>query len=548
MQNFIEVMTLIGAVAFFIMLLTITLLTIWMIRLYRKNVKQPQHALLRGYPLMGKIRYIAEMVGPELRQYWFNNDMEGKPFSRFIFVTIVKMSKYASTIIPFGSKRDFSADGFFLRPTPFPLNKSELSVNMKQVGSYIYSLIGHGLFWRNEKIIQKNLYAWAFTENDYIIIGKNDSHIAKHWTVKRPFGATGMSYGALGKNAIKTLSLGAAISETWINTGEGGLTPQHLEGGGNVVYQLGPGLFGSRNSDGIFSVENFTKNMSYKNVVACEIKHAQGAKVKGGFLPKEKNTPEVAKLRGVEPGIDIESPNRNPEFHDTPSLIQFIARLKQHSCGKPVGIKIVVGQVEELDSMFELFSLTGMYPNFITVDGSEGGSGATHQEMADTLALPLFEALPIVVELLKKHNLRDKITVFASGKLVTADQVAIALCLGADCVNTGRGMMIAMGCIMAETCDSNACPAGVATTDPEKEKNLVIEEKKYRVANYVLTMCQSLFTLGAACGIKSPRHFNLKHLGYRKSGKTMRGEEYIKYIMEDQLPKEKISFHEEKMI
>jgi glutamate synthase domain-containing protein 2 len=497
---------------------------------------------------MGKIRYLFESIGPEMRQYWFNNDTEGRPFSRFVFTTVVKMGKYANTIIPFGSKRDFAADGFYLLPTLFPLNSHQLKVNLKKVSSYVYKILGHKLFEREEVRTVKELNAWGLTEEEYIIIGKGDPLITQPFIAKSFFGSTGMSYGAIGQNAIKALAHGTAMAETWTNSGEGGLAPYHLEGGGQVIYQLGPSLFGSRNLDGTFSVAHFWDNMKHENVVACEIKFSQGAKVKGGHLPKEKLTEEIAKLRGVPMGQDVESPNRNNQFHDIETFITFLNDLKGLSEGKPIGMKIVVGQVEEIDNMFAQFAENRIWPNFITVDGSEGGSGATYQEMADTLALPIFEALPIVVELLKKHGLREKVTVFASGKLVTADQIAIALSLGADCINTGRGMMMSLGCIMAEICDTNACPTGVATTDPDKEKTLVVEEKKHRVLNYILTLRQSVFTLGAACGITSPRHFNLKHLGYRRSGKTMRGEEYIKYLMEDQLPKEKISFHEEKVI
>ncbi len=493
---------------------------------------------------MGKIRYLFEMIGPELRQYWFNSDTEGKPFSRITFVTIMKMAKYANTIIPFGSKRDFTADGFFIRSTMFSCNSESskvypkaktLKANLKKVSTQVYRILGHRLFWRDEISETKQLNSWGFSEEDYIIVGKHDPLVTTPFVIKSFFGATAMSYGAIGKNAIKALSLGTAMAETWMNTGEGGLAPYHFEGDGQVIYQLGPSLFGSRNLDGTFCEEKFTANMNHKQVVACEIKLHQGAKVKGGHLPKEKLTAEIAELRGVPMGADVDSPNCNPEFYDTESFIDFIARVKEISCGKPIGMKIAVGQIKPIDELFEGFKTTGIYPNFITVDGSEGGSGATYQEMADILSLPLFEALPIVIALLEKHNLRDKITVFASGKLVTADQVAIALCLGADGVNTGRGMMIALGCIMAETCDSNTCPTGVATTDPKQEKNLVVDEKKYRVANYIITLRQAVFGLAAACGISSPRHFTLRHLGYRKNGRTMSGQEYIEYITKDQL-------------
>lgn len=536
MENFVNIMSIIGAGAFLMILGLIVYVALRLYLVYRKNVNQPQHSILRGFPLMGKIRYIFESMGPELRQYWFNSDTEGKPFSRFIFVTIVKMGKYASTIIPFGSKRDFAADGFFLRPTPFPLNIQELKVNLKKINSYVYNIIGYQLFGREEQQVEKKLNAWGLAEEDYIIIGKGDPLITTPFVAKSFIGASGMAYGTLGKNATRAISIGTATAETWMNTGEGALTPYHLEGGGQIIYQLGGSFFGSRNLDGTFSEEKFTNNMSNTSVVACEIKLHQGAKIKGGLLPKAKLTQEIADIRGVPMGEDVVSPNRNPEFHDTETFIKFIARLKQHSCGKPIGMKMVVGQVEEIDKMFQQFATRGMWPNFITIDGGEGGSGATNQEMADTLALPIFEALPIVVELLKKHGLREKITVFASGKLVTADQIAIALCLGADGVNTARGMLMSVGCIMADICDTNACPTGVTTNDPEREKVLVVNEKKYRVTNYILTLRQGVFSLGAACGITSPRHFSLKHLGYRKSGKTMRGEKYIEYLMKDQLP------------
>lgn len=534
MENFIQIMGILAAITFLIVLIAIVCVSIYLYRLYKKNITQEQHALLRGFPLMGKIRYLAEKIGPELRQYWFDSDTQGKPFPRVTFVALIKMAKYATTIIPFGSKRDFEADGFYLRPHPFPLNVNELTVNLKKVRTKVYRLLGHKLFWWDEIREDKQLNSWGLTKKDYIIIGKDDPLITNPFIAKSFFGSSGMSYGAIGKNAIRTLALGTAAAETWTNSGEGGLSPYHLEAGGQVIYQLGPSLFGSRNLDGSFSSEKFAANMSHPNVVACEIKFGQGAKVKGGHLPKEKLSKEIAELRGVPMGEDVESPNRNTEFYDTESFIKFLSYLKAIGCGKPIGMKIVVGQVEELDTMFQQFAKIDVWPNFITVDGSEGGSGATYKEMADSLALPLFEALPIVVELLKKHDLRDKITVFASGKLVTADQVAIALCLGADCVNTGRGMMIAQGCIMAEICDSNHCPAGIATTDPEKEKTLVVEEKRHRVTNYIITLRQGVFTLGAACGLKSPRHFSLKHLGYRKSGITIRGEEYVKQLMKSQ--------------
>lgn len=537
METFIQIMGIIAAIAFFIMLVVILVLVIWLIRWYKKNIAQEQHSILIGYPLMGKIRYLAEKIGPELRQYWFDSDTQGKPFSRVTFVTLVKMAKYASTIIPFGSKRDFEADGFFIRSDFFTKNGNELVVDLKKISTKIYRLLGHKLFWWDEIREDKEINAWGLAEEEYIIIGKDDPLITNPFIAKSFFGSTGMSYGAIGKNAIKALAFGTAATDTWTNTGEGGLSPYHLEGGGQVIYQLGPSLFGSRNLDGTFSPEKFTANMSHQNVVACEIKLHQGAKVKGGHLPKEKLSEEIAKLRGVPMGQDVESPNRNSQFHDTESFITFFSYLKRIGCGKPIGIKIVVGQVGKIDAIFARFAETGMYPNFITVDGSEGGSGATYQEMADSLGLPLFEALTIVVELLKKHGLRDKITVFTSGKLVTADEVAIALCLGADCVNTGRGMMMALGCIMAAICDSNHCPTGIATTDPKKEKTLVIEEKKYRVVNYIVTLRQAVFSLGSACGITSPRQFVLEHLGYRRSGKTISGAEYVKYIMENQLPK-----------
>lgn len=344
-----------------------------------------------------------------------------------------------------------------------------------------------------------------------------------------------MSYGALGKNAITALSKGLGRSGSWMNTGEGGLSKHHLAGDCDIIFQIGPGLFGVRDKEGNFDEEEFIEKANIDQVKAFELKLAQGAKTRGGHIEGAKVTEEIAEIRNVTPFETVNSPNRFEFLHNNKELLEFVDKLRTLS-NKPVGIKIVVGNINDLKILIHEMVSTNIIPDFITVDGGEGGTGATYQELVDTVGLPLFTALPILDVELKKQKIRDKVKVFASGKLITPDQIAIALGLGADLVNVARSLMINVGCIMAQQCHTNNCPVGVATTDPKKETALVVSEKEYRVSNYIVSLHEGLFNLAAAVGVKSPTQLNEKHLLYRSyNGDLMNIIQYKKYLYKQDL-------------
>lgn len=309
---------------------------------------------------------------------------------------------------------------------------------------------------------------------------------------------------------------------SWINTGEGGVAPEHLASGVDVIAQIGPGLFGYRDEKGNFSIEEFKKIASEPNIKAFELKFAQGAKIRGGHLEGSKVNAKIATIRKVPVGKTINSPNRFPFLGTPEETLQFV-KLLQIIGKKPVGIKLVVGDRQRLVDLFISMLRLDIFPDFFTVDGGEGGSGATFKAMADTMGLPLFPALAAFEDTARFYNVRDRFVLFASGKLITPDQVAIALALGADCVNSARGFMMASGCIMALQCHTGKCPSGVATTDPKYQSALVPEEKQWRVMNYILSVRQGLFALAGACGVDSPRRLTREHVVYKNEhGGTVR--------------------------
>ncbi len=473
-----------------------------------KDKGQNQHSVLRNYPVLGRVRYFAEKIGPELRQYLFANDTEGKPFSRNQYTNIVLAGKYNSRMSSFGTQREYK-DGFYIRNTMFPLQRNELQIdNQTMISTFVYKVDNERLFQRDEHRDQTDIDPYYLTDDNAIILGNNLRHPYK---IKRLVGQSGMSYGALGGRAITALSQGLARAGTWMNTGEGGLSEYHLKGGGDIIFQIGPGLFGVRDKDGNFSDEQFLKTANHKEAKAFEIKLAQGAKTRGGHMEGNKVTEEIAKIRNIEPYKTVNSPNRF-DFIDSPEdLLQFVDKLRQLG-QKPVGFKIVVSKVEEIEALVQSMVDMNIYPDFITIDGGEGGTGATFQELQDGVGLPLFTALPIVSGMLEQHQIRDKMKIFASGKLITPDKVAIALGLGADLVNIARGMMISVGCIMSQQCHLNTCPVGVATTDPKKEKALIVDEKQYRVTNYITSLHEGLFNIAAAVGVKSPNEITSDHI------------------------------------
>ncbi|MFD0828544.1 FMN-binding glutamate synthase family protein [Neobacillus sp. M.A.Huq-85] len=510
-MNIADFFTIIGFIIFAVVIIGLLILLVYLLVLDRN---QKMHSILRNYPVLGRMRYFLEKVGPEFRQYWFNSDTEGKPFSRDEYEHIVKSAKYKRDVVAFGSKRDFEEEGLFVRNDMFPkLAEEEKMDRETKVNTKRYLLVRDPLFsQRKEKWEDEEALAYLLHDDDAVVVGPNCKH---PFVLKGLIGMSAMSYGALGKNAVTALSKGLALAKgTWMNTGEGGLSPYHLEGGVDIIMQIGPGLFGVRDKDGGVDWDELKRKSEIPQVKAFELKLAQGAKARGGHIDGEKVTPEIAEIRKVEPYKSVDSPNRFHQFSDVPSMCEFIEKIRD-TTGKPVGMKIVVGGNDSVEQLARYMKETGKGPDFITVDGGEGGTGASYQELIDSVGLPLKSALPILVSTLHKYGVRDRVKIIASGKLFTPDRIAIALAMGADLVNIARGFMITVGCIQTLKCNSNTCPVGVTTTDPDLQKALVIDEKKYRVVNYLVTLRKGLFRVAAAAGIDSPVHFKPRHISYK---------------------------------
>lgn len=494
-----------------LLLLMLLLIVFFIITFFIK--KRTHHSILKLHPYLGRMRYLLEKIGPEFRQYWFDHDTDGKPFSRYDFQSVMFLAKYRSEILGFGSKRDFEASGYYIANTLFPVLTEELSVNVTQEREgKKYVIHKEGLFSRREKLTADTTNLWLYEEDDAIIVGENRKY---PWKLYGMFGASATSYGAIGENYILASGFGARMAGgSWINTGEGGIIPEHLHTGANIVAQIGPGLFGYRDEDGNFSMEKFMEKVKESNIKAFELKFGQGAKIRGGHLEGQKVNEKIASVRNVRVGETINSPNRFSFLNNAADTLYFIQRL-QETGGKPIGMKVVIGQQEPLEDLFKTMKELNIYPDFITIDGSEGGSGATYKSMADSMGMPLIPALLTCIDTANQYGVRDKFKVFASGKLITPDKVAIALAIGADAVNSARGFMMASGCIMALQCNSGQCPSGVATTNPHYQKALDPYEKKWRVMNYIISMRYSLFSLAAAAGVKSPRHLTREHIVFK---------------------------------
>jgi glutamate synthase domain-containing protein 2 len=481
--------------------------------LYLADRRQSQHAVLRNFPILGRLRYLLEHVGPEFRQYLFDGDLEGKPFTREGYRSIVFAGKYMKTLISFGSKRDFDQPGWYLRNAVFPTLMEDMGVQQEpRFPTRRYVIDEEGLFSRKERIEEVLVSPWLLDDEFALRIGEG---LPQPWLLRGLVGMSAMSYGAMGRNAIQAYSHGLSMAGgSWLNTGEGGLSEHHLVGGGDVVFQIGPGLFGVRGESGEWSWDRFQQQSEVPEVRGFELKFHQGAKIRGGHVEASKVTPEIARIRGVPVGRSIDSPNRFVSFRSNDDALDHVARMRELG-GKPVGVKVVVGGPGFLDDFAAAMARRGDGPDWISVDGGEGGSGATYQEMADSMGLPVQSGIVDADDALRRHGVRDRLKLFASGKLTSADRIAIALCLGADAVATARGLMISVGCIQAQKCHSNECPVGVATTDDKLMRALVVDEKKWRVLNYVLTLRAALTSLAAAAGLRSPTQFERRHAVYR---------------------------------
>ncbi|KKE77635.1 FMN-binding glutamate synthase family protein [Oceanobacillus caeni] len=510
-MNIADTMTIIAFIFSAFILASIIVILLY---LFFVDRNQRQHPVLRNYPVLGRVRYFLEQIGPELRQYLFNSDLEGKPFNRDEYQHVVKKAKYKRDVIGFGSLRDFEKPGYYIRNSMFPKLTEEINMDVdSKVTTNRYLLLQEPLFMHRKEILESHESpAYLLKDEDAIVIGKD---CEQPFVVKGQIGMSAMSYGSLGKKAITALSEGLGMAKgSWMNTGEGGLSEYHLKGNVDIIMQIGPGLFGVRDPKGNFSWEALKEKAKVPQIKAFELKLGQGAKTRGGHIDAEKVTEEIARIRMVEPFKSIDSPNRFKEFSDLASLFSFMEDVRT-TTGKPIGMKVVIGSFHEAEELAKQIKETGVGPDFITVDGGEGGTGASYQELADGVGLPIKSALPLVHKALVDYGVRDRVKIIASGKLISPDRVAVALAMGADLVNIARGFMITVGCIQALKCHSNACPVGVATTDPDLQKALVIEEKKHRTANYVISMRKGLFRIAAAAGLDSPVKFKEEHVVYK---------------------------------
>jgi len=457
----------------FILVIGVLLLT--MVVMYILDVSQTKQAIRRNYPVIGRFRYLFEEMGTFFRQYFFAMDREELPFNRAERSWVYRAAKNVSNTTAFGSTRDLRSTGTVLFVNcPYPtLGEDAASVAA-------------------------------------VTIGPN---CAQPYTTRSLFNISGMSYGAISKPAVLALSNGARKAGCWMNTGEGGLSPWHLEGGADIVFQIGTAKYGVRDEDGQLSDEKLRELAAHEQVKMFEIKLSQGAKPgKGGILPGGKVTAEIAGIRGIPEGTDSISPNRHSEINNEDDLLDMLTRIRSVT-GKPVGFKAVIGAYGWVESLCRAIQKRGIEhaPDFITVDSADGGTGAAPMSLIDYMGLPVRESLPIVLDTLKAHGLKDRIKVVVSGKLITPGEVAWALCMGADFVTSARGFMFALGCIQALQCDRNTCPTGITTHNKRLQKGLDATEKSERVYQYVKNMVYEVGVVAHSCGVREPRELQRFH-------------------------------------
>lgn len=442
------------------------------------DVLQTRHTVMRNYPVFGRLRYVLEELRPKLYQYFIESDIDGRPFNRVDRSTVYQRAKGVRDTIPFGTQLDLYAEGYE---------------------------------WICHSIAPK---AFDTLDNDpRIMIGNKDC--------KQPYSASilnisAMSFGALSANAIEALNAGAKIGNFAHNTGEGGLSHYHLKHGGDLIWQIGTGYFGCRTEDGKFNPELFAEKAKHPNVKMIELKISQGAKPgHGGILPAEKNSEEIAKIRHIKPHVKVVSPPYHSAF-DTPlEMVKFIQKLRELSGGKPVGFKLCIGYKSEFISICQAMVELDLYPDFIAVDGGEGGTGAAPPEFSNYVGAPLIDGLDFVHNILNGMGIRKHIKVIASGKITSAFHVARAIALGADACYQARAMKMAIGCIQALLCNTNKCPVGITTQDPKLTIGLVPEDKKTRVANYHEKTIQNFVELLGATGVDKTTNLTRSHI-YRR--------------------------------
>ncbi len=452
-----------------------TVLVIAIVVMYIVDITQTSHAIRRNYPVVGRFRYLFETLGEFFRQYFFAQDREELPFNRAERSWVYRSAKNIDSTVAFGSTRSLSPPGTVIfSNTAFP------------------TLAG-------DSVKSEALKIGPYCREPY-----------------RPpsiFNISAMSYGAISKPAILALSAGARMAGCWMNTGEGGLSPFHIEGGADIVMQIGTAKYGVRDDKGNLSDDKLLELSAIPQVRMFELKLSQGAKPgKGGMLPGEKVTEEISAIRGIPVGQDSISPNRHPEIDSVDDLLDTIGHIREVT-GKPTGFKIVLGDDQFVEELCLAINARGLEsaPDFITLDSADGGTGAAPQSLIDYMGLPLRESLPILSNSLIKHNLKRRVRVIASGKLVDPASVAWAICLGADFAVSARGFMFALGCIQALQCNKNTCPTGITTHNRSLQKGLVVEDKAERVKNYCHNMNYEVGVIAHSCGVEEPRRLCRHH-------------------------------------
>jgi glutamate synthase domain-containing protein 2 len=444
------------------------------------DILQTKHALLRNFPIVGHGRWIMEDIRPFVRQYFFESETNGAPVNRMFRSVIYQRAKGQLDSVPYGTKLD-----------------------TQKVG---YEWISHSV---------GAIHHDDTKPEPRVKVGGPDCLQPYFASV---FNISAMSFGSLSSNAIKALNEGAKIGECYHNTGEGSVSPYHLEPGGDLVWQVGTGYFGCRTKSGDFCPDSFAKVASHTNIKMIEIKLSQGAKPgHGGILPAHKNTAEIARIRLVEEGTRVDSPPSHSAFSTPIEMMQFIKQVRDLSLGKPVGFKLCIGHKSEFMAMCKAMVQTGIKPDFITVDGGEGGTGAAPLEYSNSVGMPLREALVYVCDVLKGFDLKKDIKVIASGKTFTGFHVVRNIAVGADICNSARGMMMALGCVQSLVCNTNECPTGIATQDKELIKGLVVKNKAQRVARYHHETVHAALDIVSSAGLKDHSQLNRGHIFRRVS-------------------------------
>ena len=445
-----------------------------------RDKQQSPRSLLRNYPVVGHIRYMLESFRPEIRQYFLESDTEAAPFSRQQRSLVYQRAKGQPDKRPFGTQQDLARIGYE---------------------------------WINHSMAPTKLESHDFR----VVIGADR---AKPYSASI-FNISAMSFGALSSNAILALNTGASRGHFAHDTGEGGISPYHLENGGDLIWEIGSGYFGCRNEHGEFDADRFATTAALDAVKMIELKLSQGAKPgHGGVLPGSKVTPEIAATRGIPVGVDCLSPARHSAFSTPIELLEFIDQLRELSGGKPTGFKLCIGHPWEWFAIAKAMTETGITPDFIVVDGAEGGTGAAPLEFSDHVGAPLQEGLLLVHNTLVGLNLRDKVRIGCAGKVVSAFDIARMIAIGADWCNAARGFMFALGCIQAQSCHTGHCPTGVATQDETRKRALVVPDKSERVYQFHQQTLHALQELVEAAGLNHPRELSASHIVRRHSQGT----------------------------